>query len=311
MANSLDITNVASLQAYVQDHSEDLITRLFFGFESAMYCTPHEGVKGKKSLTSMVIGNLVKRYSATFQPLTNSHVFKQRNLEVFDCKVDMTIVPKDFEGTYLGMMRQKGQNSMDLPFEGAILQGSIDKIAQEQEIAFHQAVKTGSPADGDLLSVMFDGTKELIKDNIADLTPVATGALTVSNAFTKIEEVYAAVPKVYKKAGIECFISVNTAELARKQYRADYGKYVGNKDTNIDFGIPGVNFGILAGFPDDCILFTPKENIHYGYDAPADSRSFNFEQEDRKIKWWLDFKMGVNFGVIHPDVMVVNDRFTV
>lgn len=311
MANSVNLTNVASLQAYVQDHSDELITRLFFGFESAMHCTPHEGVKGKISLTSLVIGNLVKRYSPTFEPLVNSHTFKQRNLVVEDCKVDMTIVPKDFEGTYLGMRRQKGQNSMDLPFEGEILNGSIDKIAQEQEHAFHNAVRTGSPASGDSLSVMFDGTKEIIKDNIADLVPVATGALTVSNAFTALETVYAAVPKAYKKAGIDCFISVNTAELARKQYRNDYGKYVGDKNTNIEFGIPGVNFIVLAGFPDDCILYTPKENVHYGYDGPDDNKTFNFEQEDRKIKWWLDFKMGVDFGVIHPDVMVVNDRFTV
>ena len=308
MSLSLDFTNAASFQSYVQDYYPELIGRLFMDFDSANHCTPHEGVKGKKLITELVLADLVRRYTSTFNVVVGTHVFENRNLEVADAKVDLSIVPKDFEGSYLGAMRRKGQDSMDLPFEGYILQKTLSRVSQEQEIAFHQAVAAGSPASTDKLIALFDGTKQILTDEIGNLSPVTTGVLTASNAFTSIELIFESIGSQYQKAGIECFISPKTNLLAGRQYRNDYGKYTGDKSNERDWGVPGLNVVVLPGFPDDCILITPEENIHYGYDGLMDSGMFNFEQEDRKMKFWMDFKMGVQFGIIHPDLVGVNEQ---
>lgn len=309
---SLNLTSAASFQAYVQDYYDQLLSKLYVGFDSANYCTSHEGVKGKIALTQLVIGNLVKRYSSTFTVTQDAIDFIPRNLEVVNAKVDLSIVPKDFESTYLGMFRKKGQDSVDIPFEGYIIEGLLAQIAAEQEMAFHRAVTAVAPASTDLLAALFDGTKEIIKDEVGNLSPVTTGALTSSNAFTAIESVFETVGSQYQSGGIEVFISPKTNIYAGKQYRADYGKYNdGNNEKKSDWGIANLNPIVTPGFPDNCILITPKENIHHGYDGPMDASMLNFEQEDRRIKMWADFNMGVNFGIINPELMGINNQFTV
>jgi hypothetical protein len=37
----------------------------------------------------------------------------------------------------------------------------------------------------------------------------------------------------------------------------------------------------------------------------------NFEQEDRNIKMWLDYNIGVNFGLVGTDIIGINNQWTV
>lgn len=304
---SLNLTSAASFQAYVQDYYDTLITKMFFGFETSQYCTPHEGVKGRVALTSLTLANLVRRYTSTFNVITGTHTFATKNLIVYDNKVDLKIVPKDFESSYLGRYRQAGQNAMDLPFEGQILDQTIKKIAAEMEVAIWQGDIAASPASTDLLAATFNGFSTIIADNIGSLTPVVSGALTAANAYTTIESIFSGLASQYQSGGVEVFMNPKTKLLAIQEYREKYGKYVEKAEGQLGFDLgANVNYRVVPGMPNNQIVITPQENLHYGYDGAMDHSFFNFEQEDRTIKLWSDFKIGAQIGIIDAEILGVN-----
>jgi hypothetical protein len=313
MSLSLNTTSAASFRAYVQDYYDTLLTDLFVSFKSAPLFTSHEGVKGKLTLTKLTTADLVRRYSSTFAPVTDAFTFAPRHLDVTDAKVDLKIIPKEFESSYLGMYRQKGQNSMDLPFEGYILADAMKKIQSEMEFAIWRAAAAGSPASTDKLIALFDGIREIIKDEITatTLTPIATGAITNVNAVASVEAVHAGLGDAYLDNVVDIFLNPLDKIKFIQDYRERYGKYTTQADGSIALETGNAMIHVVSGVPANCILATPKENIHYGYDGAMDASMFNFEQEDRSIKMWLDFKMGVNFGIVNDDIIAINNQWTV
>jgi hypothetical protein len=313
MSLSLNLTSAASFQAYVQDYHRELLRSLYLGFDSGKLMTAHSGVKGKKLLTQMTVGALVKRYSSTFAPTSNAINFIPRNLEVSPAKVDLKFIPLEFRDTYLGMELKVGSDAMDLPFEGYILNDLLSKIAQEQEYAIWRAAKAGTPASTDLLIALFDGIREVIKAEITatNLTPVATGAITNTNAVASVEAVHAALGDAYLKTTVDIFLNPIDKIKFIQDYRERYGKYTDKADGSISLETGNAMIHVLSGVPANCILATPKENLHYGFDGPMDASAFNFEQEDRTMKLWMDLQMGFNFGIVNDDIMAVNNQWTV
>lgn len=313
MSQSLSLTSAAAFQDYTQDFAEDLLSDLFVSFKSAALMTAHEGVKGKLLLTQLTVADLVRRYSSTFAPLANAIALPNRNLEVFDAKVDLQFVPKDWESAYTARWRKKGQDSYDMPFEGFILQKLLAKIQSEQEMAIWRAVAAGSPASTDKLIALFDGIQQVIKDEITatNLAPISTGALTNTNAVSAVETVHAGLGDAYLDTTVDIFLNPIDKIKFVQDYRERYGKYTTQADGSVTLETGSANIHILAGVPVNCLLATPKENLHYGYDGAMDASMFNFENEDRNIKMWMDFKMGFNFGIVNNDIIAINNQWTV
>lgn len=313
MSLSLNLTSAASFQAYVQDYHRELLRSLYLGFASGQLMTTHSGVKGKKLLTNLTVGSLVKRYSSTFAATSNAINFVPRNLVVTAAKVDLKFIPLEFRDTYLGMELKAGSDAMDLPFEGYILQDLLAKIAQEQEFAIWRGAAAGAPASTDLLIALFDGVREVIRDEITatTLTPVATGAITNTNAVAAVESVHAALGEVYLASTVDIFLSPLDKIKFIQDYRERYGKYTAAADGSIALETGNAMIHVLAGVPNNCILSTPKENLHYGFDGAMDASAFNFEQEDRTMKLWMDLQMGFNFGIVNDDIIAINNQWTV
>jgi hypothetical protein len=309
--SSINYTSVAALRDYVLDYYEPLLTKLYFGFRSSGLVTPHEGVKGREWITQMTVGALAKRYNKTFSPTANAINFIPRQLIVAPAKVDLEITPKDFESTFLGKNRQPGQNPYDLPFEGQIIDGILSKLAEEMEIAFWQGNAASVPDNADLLIALFDGVKTVITDEIANLSPVTTGAITNTNALESVENVYKTIGKAYKDAGSDVFLSYDVYEKFIINYRKEIGGNFEHADGNVR--LPWnyrAAVHVLPGIPDNCILVTPKENLHYGYDGAMDASMIRFEEETRNIRMFMDFNMGFQFGIVDPSVIALNDVWT-
>jgi len=313
MSLSLNTASAASFRAYVQDYYDTLLTDLFVKFKSAPLFTTHEGVKGKLTLTKLTTADLVRRYSSTFAPVSDAFTFAPRHIDVVDAKVDLSIIPKEFESSYLGKFRGKGQDSMDLPFEGYILADAMAKIQAELEMAIWRGAAAESPASTDKLIALFDGIREIIKDEITatTLSTVTTGALTNTNAVASVESVHAALGDAYLDNVVDIFMNPIDRIKFIQDYRERYGKYTVAADGSVALETGNAMIHVVSGVPVNCLLATPKENIHYAYDGAMDASMFNFEQEDRRIKMWLDFKIGVNFGIVNDDIIAVNNQWTV
>lgn len=311
--SALNMATAASFQDYIRDFAPQLLSKAYVGFTSAQLFTPHEGVKGQLILTELTVADLARRYSSTFAPIANAIDFDPRTLLVKKAKVDLAIVPADFESAYLGMFRQKGQNFKDLPFEAFIMDKIMAKLQSEQEAAVWKGAAAGSPASTDKLIALFDGIREIIKDEITatNLTPVATGALTATNCVSAVETTHAALGDAYHDVTVDIFMNSKDKIKFVQDYRERYGKYYQAADGTVTLETGNAVFHFSAHVPTNCILITPKENIHYGYDGPMDDSMFNFIDAPRTIQMWMDFYMGVNFGIVSNDIIAVNNQWTV
>lgn len=311
--SALNLASAESFQDYTRDFAPDLLSKAYVGFKSADLMTKHEGVKGELTLTELTVADLVRRYSSTFAPLANALDFTPRTLRVQKAKVDLEIIPADFESNYLGMFRKKGQDFKDLPFEGFIMDKIMAKIQSEQEAAIWKAAAAGLPSSSDKLIALFDGVREVIKDEVTatNLTPVATGALTSTNCVAAAENVHAALGDAYQDETVDIFMNTKDKIKFVQDYRERYGKYTKEADGSVTLETGNAIFHFSAYVPANCILVTPKENLHYGYDGPFDDSMFNFLDAPRAIRMWMDFYMGFNFGIVSNEIIAVNNQWTV
>jgi hypothetical protein len=312
MSLSLKLTDAAAYQAYVETFGEELISQLFFGFNTAQLVSTHDEVKGRKVLTELVIGdNLVKRWRAAHDAVADAIDFQPRVLATAFAKLDVSVIPQELESTYLGMMRKKGQDPRDFPFEAYILGRLIAKAHQEMEVAAWQGIEKAVPAALDNLIELFDGYLHLIADAITatDLTVTTTGAITATNIVDSVELVYDALDTAYKSTPTTAFVSVRNFIRYQRRYRNEIGKYTEPVQLRqkLDFadctivGVPGMGSS-------NRIIITPAENLHLGYDDVSDYNMFNFEQNKRQLDFWMDFKMGVQIAQLRDGVMAVNEQ---
>jgi len=319
MPTGVDFTAAAAYKAYVEEFSDELFTRLFYGFKTSQLATPHEGVKGKLVLSELQVkDNLAKRWSSTFAGTDNVQ-FNPAVLEVVTNKVEHSVIPQEYEGTYLGMARKKGQDPRDNPFEAFILDKIMMKLAEEMEVAVWQGQAAASPASTDNLRETFDGYLELIADAITatDVTPVVTGAITDANAVDKFRLMWAQVNTAQKDQGTDIFCSYSVYDNYRKDYKSQFNVnpeeilISGTDYTGMLYELGGGKTTIIPvpGMGSSGrVIITPRENLHYGYDAVEDWQNFNFEQNHRQLDFWMDFNMGVQILMLRDGHIVVNDQ---
>lgn len=320
MAQSATLTDVAAYQAYVQDFHDKLIARAFYSPETVQLSTAHEGVKGKKTLTRIkfVKGKAVA-WKSDFSAATGAVTMHPRTIEVEAVKRDLSFIPQEFEDTYLGEFRKKGQNpGEDLPFEGQILNTILAGHAEELEEAFWQGVKAGSIVPGTTpLEQCFDGFLEIIKDEITGggipgsaVIPVLGGSFTTTNIVDTIENMWKALGAGYKSMPVDVYMSWNNFTLFNQAYRELYGFNFGSTEAarkKLDFSM-NANLVALPGMGDsDRVVMTPRGNLHVAYDDLSDASMFNFEKNKRVMDFWMDFKVGVQIGQIDEAGLIVND----
>jgi hypothetical protein len=319
MANGIDFTAAEAYKAYVETFADDLFTQLFFGFKTGMLATPHEGVKGKHVITELeVSSNLARRWDATFRGFQNT-AYTPTTLEVTRHTVEHSVIPQQFEGSYLGMMRRQGQSSDDYPFQAYVLGQLLRKLSSEMETALWQGVAAGSPAISDLITATFDGYLHQISDAITatTITPVATGASTTSNIIANLRTMWDSVDTAYKDGGTDIFMSYVDYDIYRRAYKDTYKvdpayvKIEGSDYSSIPYELTGENTVIHAipGMGSSRrIVITPRTNLHYGFDALEDWSNFQFEKNHRQLDFWLDFNLGAAITQIRDGILVVNDQ---
>jgi hypothetical protein len=320
MAQSATLTDVAAYQAYVQDFHDELIVRAFYSPDTVQLSTAHEGVKGKKTLTRLkfVKGKAVA-WKSDFVAATGAVTLHPRTIEVEAIKRDLSFVPQEFEDTYLGEFRKKGQNpGEDLPFEGQILNSILGGHAEELEEAFWQAVKAGSITPGTTpMAECFDGFLQIIIDEITGggipgsaVIPVPGGAWSMVNVVETVENMWKALGPSYKKMAVDVYMSWNNFTLFNQAYRELYGFNFGSTEAarkKLDFSM-NANLVALPGMGEsDRVVMTPRGNLHVAYDDLSDLNMFEFEKSKRQMDFWMDFKVGVQIAQIDEAGLIVND----
>ncbi len=318
MSLSANITAVQAYRDYVQDFSDDLIRQGFYTTKTTMYATVEEGIKGRKTLTRLKVatGKAVA-WSAGFSAASDAISMEPRHIDVVPVKRDLSFVPQEFEASYIGFMRKRGQNpGSDLPFEAYILQDILARHAEELEASFWAAQKATTVVPGTTpMAQTFDGFLEIIADAItATQIPsgsvIATpgGAITTSNIVALVETMWNALGAAYKEQPVDIFMSWANFQKYNQGYRAEFGKYVSDNKSaavTLDFSQNARLIPMPGMGSSNRIVMTPGRNLHVGFDLQAD-QIFNMEQNKRVIDYWMDFKVGVQIAQT-DEGLVVND----
>lgn len=308
-----------AFQDYIRTYSEELFGDMYYGFRTAQLATPHEGVKGELVVNNLEVGdNLARAWGKAFEPLADIIDIKPEVLKTQPFKVDFSICPADYEKSYLGMMRQKGQNVEDWPFQAYIMEKIMQKLNQEFEVAAWQGVAEASPSPGDYLRQLYDGYLKNIASAITagDLTPVATGAISNSNAVQKLRDMWDALPAVWKEMGTDVMVPFHIYDKYRINYKdtykidVAYTEITGAGYRGIQFELGNGNTSIIPihGMGSSGrVVIAPRAFLHYAVDDPADF-TFNVEADKRELHFWMDGRMGVKMIKLNNSAVVVNDQ---
>lgn len=318
MAGSINLTSAAALQDFTQDYHDELIGRGFFGFPSLEHTTVLDNVKGKVVLTDLTIGDLAKRASRTFAAQNNIANFKPRILTVDACDIDFEIFPKDFEKTYLGRYRQKGQNNKSIPFEAYIMQRLMRKLKQELEFAFWQGEAAASPAATDLMRQVFNGIKKLVVDIRAgghNVHAVSGGVYTVDNILPNFASMFESMGAVAEEEGVEAYGSRKVMNVYINAYKKKHNGNAPEVMKNAAGVIMAVMlengegwFYCLPGLrSSQMVIMTIKGNLFYGTDDLGDTDGFEFKDQIKSIQYTTAFKVGVGIGIEEEEYFAFND----
>ena len=313
---SFKYTTAAALQAYVRTYGVQLITRGFYGFASRDIISLHENVKGQKILTRVEFQKIVRRWQAAFSAPADLVEFKPETLLVQPARVDMEVVPQEWEESYLGHFRKPGFTVDDYPFEAYLMDQKLAAIASEFEDAIWSGVAAGSPAATDTLDQLFDGFLHQIADLITatTLTPVATGAIAESTAVDQINSMVDQLHAVLKARPTVCYMSMGNAAKYIRNYKDKFGKYTERKiDSMINTGVqldeyPCTVIGVPGMGTSGRVIVTPVWNMAVGTDQLTDMDEFHVERRHRTLEMSLEFKAGAQIAYPADTIIVVNDQ---
>jgi hypothetical protein len=319
MPNSANLDTARAYQNAIQQYESDLISIGMFGFETAKYVTMNEGNKGKRTLTEGSVKDLTYEYSGGFNPVPNAFDYKPREVEVIAQSVDLQFVPQEYESTYLGMVRMPGQNpGKDLPYEAWHMMKIMEKRQQEQELAVWGGARIGPLPNNQRRKLIqnMDGfltvtARELALGN-SSFTPyaIAGGAWTEANAFYHIEKMAERLSPTYQSEETIAYAPLHVVRKYRRNFLDLYGKYTDKNLSKNEIQLEGTNCK-LVGLPglanSNRVLITTKENMQVDFDLIDDTTFINVETNKRQLDMWMDFKCGLNFAIVHNDILSVCD----
>ncbi|MFN8406781.1 MAG: hypothetical protein U0X71_04800 [Sphingobacteriaceae bacterium] len=306
--------DTTALQAYAGKYKQELFSTLRNSLDIFTDITVVPGIKNTLKLTKLTVKNGVRGYREVFDAADDDLSYSGRDLSVELLKRDMMINPVKYRNSWLSEAMREGVNLDDIPFAAYVSDQSAKKIAQEVNDSAYLAKK----GDGSSVATTFDGLGTQIANAIAaetakpgtGLVPVATGAITSSNAVSKFEMMSKAMPIAFRRAGFNLYCSYDLFDKYNEDYREKYKKnyesnengvyYVDNTSRKVQL-LPCTWMG-----GSQRIIASPKENLLAGIDGLGDVDKIHTDVELEILKWRWMFAIG--FQIRDLEAIRVNDQ---
>jgi hypothetical protein len=306
--------DASAVKAYVGTYEKQLFSTLRNSLTILNDIDLRIGVKNQLNLTKLTVKNGIRAYRQAFDASTDDLHFSGQTLSVKLLKRDMFISPLEFRDTHMSEYMKQGVNGDDIPFAEYISTEISKKIGQEVNDNAYFA-KEG---DGSSAEKCFDGFGTIIEKAITSetavkgsgLEPIATGAITTSNAVEKFETMLEAMPSAYIDSGFNLYCSTDLWRKYQKDYRERYGKYTGPDDQGLfylDSALDKVQIKPCSWMKkSQRIIATPKENLLAGVDGMGDMDKMSVFFKHEVFEWRWIFALG--FSIRDFEAIKVNDQ---
>lgn len=319
--SSANLAKAKIYEAIIQEYAPGLVSQGLFGFKTADFVQVGEGNKGLRTITEGSVNDITYEGGGLygFNPVPGAFDYTPRDILVSAQSVDLEFIPQQFEETYIGSARKKGQNSgTDLPYEAWHMMKIMDKMANELERAVWQGVKVAPLPGGQRRKLLqnLNGFFKVITDELAvgssNFTPFAVpgGAWTDTNAVINLEKMAERLDSDTQSQKLYAYCGIHLVNKYRRNMREAYKKYT---DTSIALNQIQMEIGdvTLIGLPglgmSNRVIITTPENLVIDFDSIDDTKFINVESNKRKIEMWADYKVGVNLQIVHNDKVSVCD----
>jgi len=306
--------DTTALNAYAGRYEKKLFATLRNSADILKDITVIPGLKNTLKLTKLTVSNGVRAYRESFDAAQKDLTYSGRDLSVELLKRDMTINPLTYRNTWMSEVMNPGVNPTDLPFAAYVAELSAKQIAHE----VNQGAYLAKKGNGSEVATTFDGLGTQITAAIqaetikagTGLLPVATGAITNTNAVEKFELMSKAMPTVYRHAGFILYCSYDLFDKYNEDYRERYKRYFESNENGVHYIDNTARKVQLLPCTwletSQRIIATPKENLLAGVDGLGDMDRIHTDIELEILKWrWL-FALG--FQIRDLDAIRVNDQ---
>lgn len=309
----IDITQIdpseiiSDLSTYMKfpDNQREFFRKLRNGLELAPYVRSIGNQKGKYIGVSTDSTELLQAFQQGFTPKGTTSFVGYVN-EIFRLKLDHSITNIDaIVDSWVNYLSKEGVNRAEWPLTRYIIEMEIIPILTEE---MNTAMCRGSyvaPTTGTAGNSIdsMDGLLTIITREIDDLeriVPIATGAITSSNALAKVELFADSIdPLVSDKGGI-ILCSNTVARYYKTNYRATFGL---TNDQAAKNNVMLDNYNIrlvpINGFgTSQRLVFVTQGNLIHLYDQIISPSSFKVEENRRVVDIMADWHCAIGFNSI-------------
>lgn len=324
MASAVSIPSSTLVAEFLTEKGKEVIKKMFLSPETANMVRKFDGVTDKLILAEQdITTSLIKEWSSTLSWTDDALVIKEVKLETAQLKTELKfILREETTRAYKAYLKGAGITADDMSLVEYLLEQPMEKQAEEIENAMWQAVTIAPSGTPRTLTQRIDGYRKIAKDAgvAGNATVVTTGAITSSNAVSKVESFYRACHKEMKKKGLVIYCSYTLFE----DYQQNMLTLHPNSDVNL-VNITGTGYTLtglklrlgggksmlvpVAGFgDDDALVGTRPEFLAYGFDYESESSEWDIQKQGWET-WALNaFPMGLQILLKKPGFLLVNDR---
>lgn len=291
------------LPEYIDQHSEELITKSVFSPMSANLFKVQTGVKSKTALN--LLDTAVTFGDGTVCGFTNttSSTISQRYIVPGFIKVNAEYCDKDFLNTFAAHQVNVAAGRETLPFEEYFVEDIKRQIGKNLEIAIWQGDTTSATANLN----KFDG---LLKIMTADVP--SANKQTKAQADTVLDRVwnvYNAIPEEVLFDEVIYLNNANFRALVKELVDLNMYHYERNIDESLDIILPGTNTHVkaingLTGV--DTIIALNPDHVVYGVDLEGDAETAKmwFSDDNDTFRLKIEFSVGVQIAL--PNEIIMN-----
>lgn len=308
------LTNfVDDMAKFITKHAVVYNRRLLRGGDIANIAQTRMTSKGVYQASQAELGPVLQGFHKNFQPKGDAE-FKPIEIPIRRCKVDMSFYPDDLEDQWLGFLVDESLSKADMPFVRWVMEQKImPRLDSDLEQASYRGVYVANPGTGVGHAYnSFDGLETTVNKLYATgrTQLIASGAITPSNVFERLEQFIDGLNEEYDNANMQLLTSNRQLRNYFRDRRNTHGQDVNynpnTQNTTVDFTDVNLN-GVTGMKGKQRIIATPSDNVIRLIDKvePREAVNWDIQTHNREVKVLGDFHYAV--GLLIPEAVAHTD----
>lgn len=295
--------------AYAGEHAGQYLSQALKSAQSLDYMTTLEGIKYKRTLTTVDSSSLIQAANCSFSD--NSTVtLAERVLTVKRLEINTDVCKTSLVEDFMAAQMRAGAHNDNLSDDFAAFMVSYlgNKIADHIE----GNIWTGSGSGGNFSGFTASSVGTLLASNDSTVVQVdKTAAFTSATIEANLKKVVDNIPTaVYSKPDTYVYLNVNSYRAYLEAQASNSTAFISNMGDDFRPMYNGIKLAVCPGMADDTLVAAQSSNLFYGTDLMSDMSELKIMDMsevtgDDVVRFIAKFGAGVQHG-IGADVVLLD-----